>query len=1172
MKLEEDNCYFNGRHEFCKATYPGQYEWCSSTYHRCAECTDDAHCPPGRPYCDWDLECEECLVSAHCSSGESCVMRNGRWVCRVKDCVDWQSEGVPNYCADNLPGTPICDLDKRVCVECVYPSDCKMERETCIDSKCVDESEMDCMDQIAAGFSNYCEVTSPELPVCHTRLRTCVECEFDRNCGAMEPKSRTCVGTRCVEWDWECELPEDCISDAFTCVQHKCVKKLCNEYDDPDAYCQDRHGKGWRCFNRECVRCVLDTDCNNIHKICVHQKCVDKEKAEPECTEPDSEQFCLNKYGAGWDCKDGYCVEKEGIIIPVAGDCRPYLSSVNADAYCASVNPAKPHCDFDTGKCWECVSNEQPSHCPQLWTCWNHVCYECRELDGCPYGYKCSMAPDWSCVRIDCTDAENPDAWCGVMYGFGYTCVDAVCVMSDCDHEDARCPQGYYCPEHECIWGCDTNVNCPVERPHCSAENHCVECTGPVHCDDGYDCIEEACVKKEDCLRRDDLCPKNEYCNFDYCEEGCRDNKNCAELTPHCSQKTGKCEECVFDTHCERGYDCDDHKCVWVGFDCSYDPECPENWFCSDTNFCVFGCHLSADNCAKETPYCSQETGKCEECWSSVHCESWQECKVYRCVARKDNAECVPGDKKHGKRCRDGIWVNIECKGPEDCLGHEYCDDGLCWDKERECEIGPDCPSGYFCGTSYGTYKCIKQVCRTHDDCPVGQGCDYSVLARLTRDNDETKCFSWREYFCSDTDPCPDGWVCDRGCGQCREELCTDTDRPCQDDRYKCEDFHCVPKRCDDWEDPQAHCMDELGWYGRCVRGACTIQDCSWYPDPDLMCQETEGETWRCVDKRCIDYGSEEGGVDPDGHCVAKLGIDEAYWDYETRSCEVPSCETVADPDMFCAQLKDPRYKCRGWSSRSGPYWACRRGHEGQECADTTECVTGLRCGPSGLCIEKECVRWQDCNDPEKWCNRGVCEPLRSECEGPDDCREDYHCDAGGQCVPNSCEDHYDCGLGECCNEHKACVPCEQITCLYNFNCRRGWYCNRKTNKCQRKGCTVDSECENGFYCDLDLGECVKIEKSKSCEGNSDCPDGQICKGAEGTRWVQDKWPFGSLEKRVKGICVDPDVVVVRIDGIEDEKTCDYCRSMIGRVGLASQLNLPPYHNKCRCWATDSAD
>ena len=1154
MKPDEDDCWYNGRHEFCKETYPKQYEWCSADYHRCVECIDDAHCPPERPYCDWDKECEECLVSAHCATGESCLMRNGRWVCRRKDCVDYREEGDYDYCANNFKDRPICDTGQRKCVECIYPSDCEGERQTCIDYKCVDESVMDCMDQTEAGFLNYCEVTFPERPVCHTRLRECVECQFENQCTAID---HTCAGTKCIPKEWECEGPEDCISDRYKCVEHECIKKNCSDYDNPDAYCEEVQSSGWRCFNRVCVRCIDHPDCMNVNKKCVHNKCVDKAK-EDECTEPDyPEQFCIREYGRGWVCKEGRCIFEEKEL----KKCSEFISTAEAKKYCESINPEKPHCDFDTGLCQECNLEQ---HCPAFWTCWNHSCRECFNDSDCDHIqlagiYKCSGEPEWKCVKKTCSDYDYPDVHCDHTYGPGYKCKAGICMLADCGGIDDRCPEGFYCPERECIWGCRDKGNCPEAKPYCSVEGSCVECIGPVHCGLGYDCTDYECVKRESCLRRDSLCPQNQYCNIDICEEGCRDNKNCAEDTPHCSQKTGKCEECVFDKHCDEGYDCDNYKCVWVGFDCVRDPECPENWFCHERHFCVFGCNLSDENCGKGTPHCSQRTGKCEECWSDEHCDGgdYQECdENYRCVARKDNAECEPGDKKHGKRCRDGIWIDIECKGPDDCKGHEYCDDGICRDKQHKCEVNSECISGFYCDIENKTFVCVEQICRRHEDCPTGQGCDYEEIGWRDRDNAKTSCITWREFYCSDTDPCPEGWVCDRGSGKCVEALCG-PDRPCQDDRYVCEDFKCVPRSCEDRPDPTGYCMEEKGWYGRCLEGVCVVMDCSFYPDPNMMCQETEGENWRCVDDRCLDFGA-GGGGDPKKYCSELLGIDEAYWDFDKHECDVPDCDTVVDPDKLCAQQKDPSYTCREGK--------CRHGREGEECERRENCVSGLRCA-GGLCMEKECIRWQDCNDPEKWCNHGVCEPLRKECVDQSECRDDYHCDAGGNCVPNDCDDHYDCGEGECCSANKECVRCELVTCWYNFHCRQGWRCNLETNKCQRVGCARDSECEEGFYCDLDDGICKKIEEEVGCEDDDECPRDQVCKGARGTKWVQKGWPFGSLEKKTKGICVDRDEEVIRIQGIDDSETCDYCRHMWTQVIRASSgKGLPPYHEHCRCW------
>jgi len=106
----------------------------------------------------------------------------------------------------------------------------------------------------------------------------------------------------------------------------------------------------------------------------------------------------------------------------------------------------------------------------------------------------------------------------------------------------------------------------------------------------------------------------------------------------------------------------------------------------------------------------------------------------------------------------------------------------------------------------------------------------------------------------------------------------------------------------------------------------------------------------------------------------------------------------------------------------------------------------------------------------------------------------------------------------------------------------------------------------------LDIKECVKIEEEEEgCWDTSECPEGMECKGANyRTVWVQEKWPLGHLEKRGdRGICVAKYEGVIKIKGITDFKTCDYCLSMIGRTFREGkgEAKLPPYHKHCRCWS-----
>jgi hypothetical protein len=66
--------------------------------------------------------------------------------------------------------------------------------------------------------------------------------------------------------------------------------------------------------------------------------------------------------------------------------------------------------------------------------------------------------------------------------------------------------------------------------------------------------------------------------------------------------------------------------------------------------------------------------------------------------------------------------------------------------------------------------------------------------------------------------------------------------------------------------------------------------------------------------------------------------------------------------------------------------------------------------------------------------------------------------------------------------------------------------------------------------------------------------------------WELEGWPFSQYTKKQKGICVDRGAEVITIKGIDDDKTCDYCRDMWTRVFIEGTTKLPPYHEHCRCY------
>jgi hypothetical protein len=67
---------------------------------------------------------------------------------------------------------------------------------------------------------------------------------------------------------------------------------------------------------------------------------------------------------------------------------------------------------------------------------------------------------------------------------------------------------------------------------------------------------------------------------------------------------------------------------------------------------------------------------------------------------------------------------------------------------------------------------------------------------------------------------------------------------------------------------------------------------------------------------------------------------------------------------------------------------------------------------------------------------------------------------------------------------------------------------------------------------------------SNLCSKNSDCQSGELC---------------------LDGICTPRGEAIVIIRGVLDSRTCSYCRSQIGRTGSFDSMNLPPFHEHCRC-------
>ncbi len=165
-------------------------------------------------------------------------------------------------------------------------------------------------------------------------------------------------------------------------------------------------------------------------------------------------------------------------------------------------------------------------------------------------------------------------------------------------------------------------------------------------------------------------------------------------------------------------------------------------------------------------------------------------------------------------------------------------------------------------------------------------------------------------------------------------------------------------------------------------------------------------------------------------------------------------------------------------------------------------CLPSCETGDGKLAGDEFCK--QAANDSRYLCHAypgGLCGP---KCKTDADCA-DGRCDADGRCIkPAECKTNDDCGNNLICM-----TAVDDGKCL--IDCRSTWegktgdeLCESQTQnsslKCRFDGtcapaCLSDDECKavNPLYV-CDSGSCKKLE-TKTCQANSDCPQGLACHG-----------------------------------------------------------------------------
>ncbi len=195
-------------------------------------------------------------------------------------------------------------------------------------------------------------------------------------------------------------------------------------------------------------------------------------------------------------------------------------------------------------------------------------------------------------------------------------------------------------------------------------------------------------------------------------ELSCTSNSDC-RLGEICDTNLGKCvskPECTVPSDCNKGFSCEQGRCVAVLATCTTQAECaswPGTYCDLGLGKCVRGCATNAD-CASSAPRtaCDPTTHACVYP-TQVLCSTDAECPTnYRC----DGVRCVPKGSS-GKNCATSA----------DCPTGEYCNTNL-----GQCVLGcegdlqcpPDKPK---CDIT--SHQCVDAGCQDDTEC-FPQVCD----------------------------------------------------------------------------------------------------------------------------------------------------------------------------------------------------------------------------------------------------------------------------------------------------------------------------------------------------------------------------------------------------------------------------------------------------------------
>jgi hypothetical protein len=238
--------------------------------------------------------------------------------------------------------------------------------------------------------------------------------------------------------------------------------------------------------------------------------------------------------------------------------------------------------------------------------------------------------------------------------------------------------------------------------------------------------------------------------------EGCSSDLDC-DASQRCETSRGLCL-CIDDNACDASEFCNVAGACQTRLECFTNVDCGDNEFCdSTTGSCL---PKSADICVLDS-----------QCPYGSYCAQ--------------NRACTPGCRDDGDCPLGTPCINGACnETPGACSGNAYCEYGQLCGTNNRCvnhpqrsqlcgECGPANPFGGDCSTNEclidnsvapipctsdsqcdrGT--CEAAFCQTDDDCPNNGDCFFnSCSTRICQG------FFCGASGCSDSNPCPRGYIC----------------------------------------------------------------------------------------------------------------------------------------------------------------------------------------------------------------------------------------------------------------------------------------------------------------------------------------------------------------------------------------------------------------------------